>query len=81
MNRGDLVRIRQTWGLFQGRLGVVIDWWDDTPITVRSSGHYNDPSKRIGCEVMLLENPATVEEFYDYQLEVISEGRYEKRDN
>ena len=78
MRRGDLVRIRQTWGLFHGRLGVVIDCWDDTPITTWSNG---DPSKRIGCEVRLLENPAMVEEFYDYQLEIVSEGRYEKRDN
>jgi hypothetical protein len=77
MRRGDLVRIRQTWGLFHGRLGVVIDLWDDTPLP-----HSNFfPIKRIGCEVRLLENPAMVEEFYDYQLEVISEGKYEKRDN
>ena len=78
MRLGDLVRVRQTWGLFHNKLGVVIDWWDDTPISPK----YGDNLvKRIACDVILFECPETPEEFYDYQLEIISEGRYERRDN
>ena len=75
MRRGDLVRVRQTWGLHHNKLGIVIDWWDDTPLPSEYDGSY----RKIGCQVYLFDCPEISEEFYDYQLEIISEGRYEKR--
>lgn len=76
MRRGDLVRVRQTWGLYHNKLGIVVDCWDETPITPE---YGETVHKKIGCQVWLFDCPEIPEEFYDYQLEIVSEGRYEKR--
>ena len=66
---GDLVKIRQSWSNLGNRVGVIIEWWDETPV----SGEYNQ-SQRFAYEVILLHTQAR-EEFYDYQLELLSEAK------
>lgn len=70
---GDLVKIRQSWSNLGNRVGVITEWWDETPI-VEGKG---ESSQRFAYEVIILHTQQR-EEFYDYQLELLSEVKRKK---
>tara|TARA_Y100000592_G_C5363070_1_gene264609 strand:+ start:398 stop:655 length:258 start_codon:yes stop_codon:yes gene_type:complete len=70
-NVGDLVKIRQSWDNLVSHVGVITEWWDETPISE------NVTSKRFAYEVLMLHTQQR-EEFYDYQLELVSETKEKK---
>ena len=69
LNVGDLVKIRQSWSNLGNRVGVIVHWWDDTPI---GDGHTHN--SRYSYEVRYMHTN-TSEDFYDYQLELLSEAK------
>jgi P2-related tail formation protein len=71
LNVGDLVKVRQSWDNLVSHIGLVTEWWDETPISE------NVTSKRFAYEVLMLHTQQR-EEFYDYQLELISESKEKK---
>ena len=70
---GDLVKIRQSWSNLGNRPGVITGWWDETPIT-EDKGSIQ---QRFVYEVIMLHTQQR-EEFYDYQLELLSEVKRKK---
>lgn len=72
LNIGDLVKVRQSWSNLGSRMGVVVQWWDDTPI-----GNGHPGNRRFSYEVMFFHTQKS-EDFYDYQLELLSEAKKKK---
>ena len=69
---GDLVKVRQSWSNLGNRVAIITEWWDETPIAEEYI-----QTQRFAYEVVLLHNQQR-EEFYDYQLELISEAKKRK---
>ena len=57
-NVGDLVKVRQSWDNLVSHVGVITEWWDETPIS-------ENVTRPRFATVPMLRNK---EDFYDYQL-------------
>ena len=70
---GDLVKIRQSWSNLGNRVAIITEWWDETPIATEDI----QTTQRWAYEVVILHSQQR-EEFYDYQLELLSEAKKRK---